>query len=186
MQTFNHLNETQRKMIENHLINRQISESNQKFTLNDCFQIMNNIEQLDETNMWKCPNCNIKVNAHKQLSIWIPSKIMIIQLKRFICNFSSDGVYTDRKINSLIEYPLSGLNINPYMSEYAEQFGNFTYDLFAVSNHVGQMRGGHYFSFVKSIADNNWYCLDDNVVSSMSEDEVLSSNAYMLFYKLRE
>jgi ubiquitin carboxyl-terminal hydrolase 8 len=186
MQTFKHLCETQQKMIENHFIGQQISESKQKFTLNDCFQIMNNVEQLDEINMWKCPHCDIKVSAYKQLSIWIPSKIMIIQLKRFISNFSSNGVYTDKKINYMVEYPIMGLNINPFMSEYSRQYAQFTYDLYAVSNHIGQLKGGHYFSFVKSMSNNTWYCLDDSVFQTMSEDDVITPNAYMLFYRLRE
>jgi hypothetical protein len=154
--------------------------------LEDCFANLVITEQLDNTNKWFCPHCNDKVNAYKKFNIWIPPKIMIIQLKRFIHNFSPQG-YSAHKLNNTIEYPVTNFDITPYMSscskKVAGQVGNFTYDLIGVSNHIGNMNGGHYYSFIKSVTDGNWYCADDDSITLMNEEDIVSPNAYILFYK---
>jgi ubiquitin C-terminal hydrolase len=182
LQFQNHDIENQKK-IRNRLIEHQYQ--NIIFELDDCFENLTSLEQLDDTNKWDCPVCQTKVNAYKILKIWIPPKIMIIQIKRFIHNFGPNG-YTANKINNMIQYPIWNFNINKYMSKYASKLGTFSYDLCAVSNHAGNINGGHYYSYVKSSTDNNWYIMDDDTVRLIQEDQVVSPNAYILFYKLKE
>jgi ubiquitin C-terminal hydrolase len=143
-----------------------------------CFSKFVGVEILTEDEKWTCPYCKIGVKAAKKMNIWIPSKTMIIHLKRFD--------HQQNKINNTITFPIDGFNINPYMSEYAKKLGDFTYDLFAVTNHIGSMNGGHYFSFVKSLTDNNWYCQNDNDSVRINKSDVVTNDAYMLFYQLRE
>lgn len=59
------------------------------------------------------------------------------------------------------------------------------YDLYAVSNHYGSMGGGHYTAFVRMPDDELWYTFDDSGVYPMSESQVKSSGAYVLFYRRR-
>jgi ubiquitin carboxyl-terminal hydrolase 4/11/15 len=157
--------------------------------LNDCFANLVTKEILDDTNKWFCPHCKEKVNASKKFNIWIPPKIMIIQIKRFIHNFSPNG-YSAHKLNNKIEYPINDFDITPYVSICSKNINknnnNFKYDLISVSNHIGNMNGGHYYSFVKSLIDGNWYCNDDDNVTLMKEEDLVTSNAYLLFYKQRE
>ncbi|CAM9463768.1 unnamed protein product [Ectocarpus sp. 13 AM-2016] len=54
------------------------------------------------------------------------------------------------------------------------------YDLLAVVNHSGGMAKGHYTAFVKEIG--RWFRFDDTWVHEVEEEEVLSSEAYILFY----
>lgn len=54
------------------------------------------------------------------------------------------------------------------------------YDLLAVVNHSGGMAQGHYTAFVKEIG--RWFRFDDTWVHEVEEEEVLSSEAYILFY----
>ncbi|CAM9372425.1 unnamed protein product, partial [Scytosiphon promiscuus] len=54
------------------------------------------------------------------------------------------------------------------------------YDLMAVVNHSGGMAQGHYTAFVKEIG--RWFRFDDTWVHEVSEEEVLKSEAYILFY----
>jgi ubiquitin C-terminal hydrolase len=135
--------------------------------------------------MWNCPHCEKKVNAFKKINIWIPSKVMIVHIKRFIHKFTQNG-YSASKLNNKVEYPITDFNINSYMSEYSSKMANYSYDLYGVANHVGNMNGGHYFSYTKSITDNKWYCLDDSTVSLIPEEDIVTKNAYMLFYRLKE
>jgi ubiquitin carboxyl-terminal hydrolase 4/11/15 len=182
-----HLPEDKLQQIKRHLIISQCN--NQTFQLDECFANLVNKERLDDTNKWFCPHCKDKVNASKKFNIWIPPKIMIVQLKRFIHNFSAHG-YSAHKLNNKIEYPINGFDISPHMStcskKVSENSDGFKYDLIAVSNHIGNMNGGHYYSFIKSVTDGNWYCTDDDSVTLMQEEDIVSPNAYLLFYKQRE
>ena len=57
------------------------------------------------------------------------------------------------------------------------------YDLYAVSNHVGSLGGGHYTAYCRVPQPDGslaWYHFDDELVS-----QVVSQNAYQLFYVRR-
>ena len=65
------------------------------------------------------------------------------------------------------------------------------YKLHGIINHIGSMNGGHYYSFVKKLNEDNktfddqWICCNDSQVNTISEEEAMTSqNAYMLFYSL--
>jgi len=61
------------------------------------------------------------------------------------------------------------------------------YELYGVVNHIGGMGSGHYTSFVRrgdgsSGSRTKWYCCNDERVYEVSEEDVVSMNAYLLFY----
>ena len=56
------------------------------------------------------------------------------------------------------------------------------YDLYAVCNHLGSMSRGHYTAYCRNPADGNWYTFDDQLVQPISEEQLVTSGAYMLFY----
>ena len=58
-----------------------------------------------------------------------------------------------------------------------------TYDLYAVVNHIGNMSSGHYTAFCKNAIDQLWYSFDDTRVTQISEADVVTSDAYILFYQ---
>jgi ubiquitin carboxyl-terminal hydrolase 4/11/15 len=135
-----------------------------------------NVEFLDNDEKWHCPNCDKKVKAAKKMDIWLPAHTMIIHLKRFDHN--------GNKINNVITFPINDFNINPYMAEYSKKLSTYNYNLIGVVNHIGSMNGGHYFSHVKSITDNNWYCINDDDIIKITESDIISENAYILFYQI--
>lgn len=65
-----------------------------------------------------------------------------------------------------------------------------TYRLYGVVNHMGGMGSGHYTAFVRSGpeqskgagAPSKWLCCDDDRVYEISEEDVVTANAYLLFY----
>lgn len=60
-----------------------------------------------------------------------------------------------------------------------------SYNLYASSNHFGTLSGGHYTATCKVKDEDKkeaWYCFNDQTVRRMSENEVVSPNAYVLFY----
>lgn len=58
------------------------------------------------------------------------------------------------------------------------------YDLFAVSNHYGGLGGGHYTAFAKK--NGQWDEYDDSSVRPAEKSQIISSAAYVLFYKRKD
>ena len=133
-------------------------------------------------------------------------KILIIQLKRFNYNLMTRG---REKINSFYQFSLD-LDLSQLMTGNDQQKVN--YDLCGVVQHQGSVDSGHYFSDVLR-ESGKWLCLNDNKVTKINGDDLpfeaaggteektvydektksskkitaeKSTNAYLLFYRLRE
>jgi len=78
----------------------------------------------------------------------------------------------------------------------SKQGGEHVYDLYAVLVHSGSAFSGHYYSYIKSFENGNWYEFNDTLVRRISYDKVVkafgkpehtesknSTNAYMLLYR---
>lgn len=63
------------------------------------------------------------------------------------------------------------------------------YDLFAVSNHMGDMAHGHYTAYVRDWEgggmSDKWYVCDDEDCQPVDESRVRTQHAYVLFYRRR-
>lgn len=84
---------------------------------------------------------------------------------------------------------MQGLKLGPYLSEDAATAlaEDNAYNLYAVSNHFGNLVGGHYTTFCKANTDvpgrRQWLQLNDEaVLRIVAKDQIVSPNAYMLFY----
>ncbi len=146
----------------------------------DCFDAFSQWETLDPTNLWYCNKCKDHVQASKRIEIFRVPLILILQIKRFKVTDDGrmgGGIRIDRKV----DFPLEGLNLSRYVKFSAGE--EAVYDLFAVSNHYGSMGFGHYVTFAKNHLTKNWYKFDDARVTQISEAEICSPDAYILFYK---
>ncbi|KAF9130063.1 hypothetical protein BGW39_003513 [Mortierella sp. 14UC] len=133
-------------------------------------------EILNKGNQYKCEKCKILVDAKKQMTIYDAPNVLSIHLKRF--------TFTGQKINRHVSFEPT-LQLNPFMSKNKDH-GNLTYNLYAVLVHSGgSCHSGHYYCFVKS-SNGIWYSMNDSHVSVVSQQTVLSQNAYMLFYTLNK
>ena len=153
--------------------------SNQEISIEKCFEEFSKEEKLDKENLWKCPDCKQNLQANKKIEIYNVPKILIIHLKRFNNN---------RKINTMINFPLENLEIDNYINKINK--GNNKYDLFGVINHYGTLEYGHYTAFCKNYHDNNWYEYNDRIVnqiqSEREKETIVNQNAYVLFYRERK
>uniref|UniRef100_A0A131YMV4 Ubiquitin carboxyl-terminal hydrolase 47 n=1 Tax=Rhipicephalus appendiculatus TaxID=34631 RepID=A0A131YMV4_RHIAP len=80
--------------------------------------------------------------------------------------------------------------------------GPYMYELFSIMVHSGSASGGHYYAYIKSFTENQWYCFNDAQVTRVTYDEIRktygggpsrggyyissyasSTNAYMLMYR---
>ena len=148
-------------------------------TLYDLLEYFSSNELLEKGNEWKCSNCKEKVKVTKKLSLYYLPKLLIICLNRFI----RSGIYYGKN-DELIDFPLENLDMEKYICENSPDRKYLKYDLFAVSEHYGSTGGGHYTAICRNV-DGNWYNYNDSSVSLASPKNVVSSAAYVLFYRRR-
>ena len=145
--------------------------------LDHCLQYFTEEESLEEGNEWYCNKCKRRVMASKKIELFYLPRILCICLTRF----SKSGRYFGYTKNSeLVEFPLENLNMAKYMCGPDKKYSK--YDLFAVSQHYGGMGGGHYTAVCKNI-DGKWYEYDDSDCSPVSQNQVITNAAYVLFYR---
>ncbi|CAN8245833.1 unnamed protein product [Cochlearia groenlandica] len=132
------------------------------------------VEKLED--QLTCDNCKEKVSKEKQLKLDKLPLVATFHLKRF----KNDGI-TMEKIFKEVTFPLQ-LDLLPYMSGNDNLEVSTKYHLYAMVEHLGNgVSFGHYTSYVRSGLET-WHNFDDSRVRTISEDCVLSQNAYMLFY----
>ena len=148
-----------------------------KPTLKECFEQMIEEELIDR----KCDLCQC-TKATKKTKMWRPGMTLFIELCRF--NNLPNGRLC--KNNMEVEIPHE-LDITEYCdnSMKTESSLSYKYKLKGISNHMGNMNGGHYTADCVSITDNtSWYHFDDSGVSRHTNSEIDTSSAYILLYEL--
>lgn len=127
-----------------------------------------------EIDTWKCekPQCRGQ-GCFKKTSLWTLPNYVIIQLKRF------DKQNT--KITNLVKFPLDDLDLTSYISKDKEDPNNYIYTLYAVNYHSGGTGSGHYWAACRGINDK-WFMFNDADVSRCKSSDIVSKDAYILFY----
>ncbi len=175
----NQYNEINLNYIKKESSSEESISLNPNISVYDCFNNFVKYEILKDINEWQCQYCKKHHEQFKKkIEIYKSPHILIIQLKRFTTNF---------KLDTFVEYPIEGLNLQNYVisKENNEEKDQNLYDLFAVSNHFGQMGSGHYIAYAKNCYDKYWYKFDDSSVIRVSEKDIVCKDAYVLFYRKR-
>ncbi|OQR77187.1 ubiquitin carboxyl-terminal hydrolase 4-like [Tropilaelaps mercedesae] len=145
----------------------------------ECLNLFTTTEKLGTEDLWYCPACKKHQQATKKFDLWSLPQVLIIHLKRFSYNR-----YFRDKIDTLVDFPITGLKMDSVVLNPRHK--SATYDLIGVANHYGGMGGGHYTAYAKNKLTNTWHHFDDATVSSISESNIVSKNAYVLFYMRRD
>jgi ubiquitin C-terminal hydrolase len=146
----------------------------QNATLYDCLDAFTKTEILEGDNEWFNETTQSKESVKKRITFWNFPKVLVITLKRF----SADG---RRKLQNIIDCPLSGLDLSKYVSGYNAH--KYVYDLYGVCNHYGGPMGGHYTAIVKTV-DNEWvHYNDSHLERGIARDKIITPSAYCLFYR---
>ncbi|KAG6612444.1 Ubiquitin-specific protease [Phytophthora cinnamomi] len=178
--------ETSAKRIELHesMKNLKISSKTEPITLLNCLTKFTEREQLGEADAWYCPKCKAHVRAFKKFDLFSLPKVLIFHLKRF--RYAQNSFYMHRdKISTLVEFPIEGLDLSEFV--IGPQNGSEPiYDLFAVSEHMGGLGGGHYTAVAKNPVNERWFNFNDSHTSETSAEDAVSSRAYVLFYIRRD
>jgi ubiquitin carboxyl-terminal hydrolase 8 len=158
-----------------------LDESKTKESVYDCiarYFKAENIPKADDS--WKCSSCKERVEISKGMRLWEPPCVLIIQLKRFEYTMTGKA----RKIKSSIDFPIRGLDISQTLAKENVFYKNSSlkYNLYAVANHSGGVSGGHYYAYCRNMLEDKWYEYNDIHVIRMRESEIVTPEAYILFY----
>ncbi|XP_073447119.1 ubiquitin carboxyl-terminal hydrolase 42 isoform X1 [Aquarana catesbeiana] len=141
-------------------------------SINQALEEFVKAEQLEGDNAYKCSKCNQLVTATKKFTIHRTSNVLTLSLKRF-------ASFSGGKLSKEIKYP-EYLDIRPYTSHPNGEA--LIYKLYAVLVHSGfSCHTGHYYSYIKA-SNDQWYLMNDSIVSSADIRTVLNQQAYLLFY----
>ena len=172
------------------------------WTIDDCLQSYCHEEKLSGDEVWKCPYCKCEREATKKITITRAPQFLVVHFKRFEMRKGENA----RKVHTPIQFPLFGLNMDPYMIPPAPKIAQepraleepmdpattppYLYDAYAVMRHIGSSgNGGHYISLVRDAARNNiWRKFDDERVNDFDPNKLKPANilqneqAYLVFY----
>ncbi|KAL6514590.1 hypothetical protein OROGR_020169 [Orobanche gracilis] len=170
----------------------EIEDADDLLTALQSFTKVEKIE--DPETKFTCEKCKEQVSIEKQLSFDQSPSVAVFQLKRF----QNDGCLV-QKIDKHVAFPLD-LDLLPFSGKkndglVAISVGvmgcplsgliigiELKYVLYAIVVHVGlTSTSGHYYCFIR-LSPNMWCKFDDSRVVLVSEDFVLSQEAYILFY----
>eukprot|EP00771_Trimastix_marina_P000793 gnl/Trimastix_PCT/1822.p1 GENE.gnl/Trimastix_PCT/1822~~gnl/Trimastix_PCT/1822.p1 ORF type:complete len:984 (+),score=295.40 gnl/Trimastix_PCT/1822:210-2954(+) len=155
-------------------------DPNRQYTIHDCLELFLKEEQLGENDPWYCNVCRELKQATKKFDLWRLPELIVIQLKRF-----SYTRYWRSKVDMNIDFPIEGLDFDPYLLPGSPDRGNAVYDLYAISNHSGSLGGGHYTAYVRNDLTGKWYHMNDSSCSETDASRIGGPSAYMLFYRRR-
>lgn len=168
--------------------------------LTECLDRFTNTETLPAAD-YTCRKCESQQTATKKLSLSRLPPVLPIHLKRFS---HSKTASTSVKLDTKVRFPMS-IDLLPYASKpktaknKAEANGTANgsesvdercmvirpvYELSSVVVHKGKMDNGHYIGYAR--VGDEWFMFDDSKVVLVEEADVLSSEAYMLFYVIRQ
>ena len=175
---------------------------NSAATLSDVISAFSTFSREEALEGYKCDKCNILGSAKKQSRLASIPPILTLHLKRF--RYGTDGKPMEasrrgREVNQLLGGSGSAkveghvkfleiFDLKPFLTESLQrQHKSMFCRLFAVIVHAGKnSHSGHYIAYVRNLNKNEWWKMDDSRVSRATSQEVLSAEAYMLFYRVVE
>jgi hypothetical protein len=177
----NYINPDKLKNLSTCIINGS-KDKDKQLNLFDCLEHFRLTEKLGKNNEWYCKNCKKHQRAFKKLELFYTPPLLVLHLKRF--EYSSAGKYRTHaeKLGSVIDFPLDNLDLSSYT--IGPDSSKSVYELYAVSQHYGSCLGGHYTAICKN--SGKWYDFNDSSVSPSNESSVVTSAAYLLFYRRKE
>lgn len=151
--------------------------------LTDCLRNFMYVKPINN-NYFCNGRCQGDAKALRRLELVRLPPILIIRLERFFDNMCG----TLSKRDTLIKFPIDNLDMRRFVSPYYPDSLSTTYDLFGVIDHVGRHNFGHYTALVRQQNQNSnlWRRYNDSNVSEVEECDIVTKNAYILFYARRE
>lgn len=156
-------------------------EVKNKKTLAESLDLFVQADSLEGDNKWMCEVCGRKVAALKRAAIKSLPNTLIVGLKRFEFDFET---MRRVKVNDLFEFP-PRFSAQPWTCEGLQRRESkdkdpktllplqdddaYEYELVGVLVHTGTADSGHYYSFIKERAAQQWFIFNDTHVEPFDE-----------------
>ena len=156
--------------------------------LDNCVEAAFANDSIDDFHCNTCSNENAKKNG-----VMTPIKgkaiitnrisrlppVVILSIKRF----TNEG----HKVRGKIDWNLDTIDLSPVMAFSRNPFNDMDlpkYETYAVIEHHGSLQGGHYTMYAKQ--NNEWLEYDDNSITNVTPDRVVSADSYIMFLLPKE
>lgn len=145
-------------------------------TLDEALDLYFARERLEDMG-YKCESCKRKVSATKQYTLERAPISLCIQLKRFSI--------VGNKLNKHIAIRQQ-LNLSKYSSSKCGGTNDqpLTYRLVSMVTHLGASQHCGHYTAIGLTDGGSYYHFDDSYVRPISVQNVLNTNAYIIFYEL--
>ncbi|KAM7537735.1 hypothetical protein Aperf_G00000077273 [Anoplocephala perfoliata] len=170
--------ETKRKIVDP--IEEEDLKMKNPTQLEHLLQSYFDVEHANEDECITCERCKKRKSFTKSTMILVLPDVLLISLKRF--QATKRGW---KKLNTPVEFPLTSLDMHSYLSKSAKEEKTL-YDLYGVVNHAGTLNEGHYYAHIKLESDGRWFRINDNDCSEIPAEDVVTPDAYVLFYRRRK
>lgn len=138
-------------------------------SMKDCIAAAFDVETIDD---YACDNCKGKHKATITTRMSRIPSVLFVSLKRF--------TNAGHKVRGRIGWDLDSVNFSDHCAFHRDPFTNTTnhpeYETFAVIEHLGGMRGGHYRMYSRQ---GDWYMYDDNSVNRVPPESVITDDSYI-------
>ncbi|XP_058066113.1 LOW QUALITY PROTEIN: ubiquitin carboxyl-terminal hydrolase 36 [Anopheles bellator] len=146
-------------------------------SIDEALELYFDRERLEDMG-YKCEACKRRVAATKQFSLERAPFVLCIQLKRF--------AMMGGKINKHVELR-SRLDLTPYSNQRTANGalgGKLTYRLTSMVTHLGSTQHCGHYTAIGQTDGGAYHVFDDSSVRPVGIHNVMSTNAYILFFEL--
>mmetsp|Transcript_4078 Transcript_4078/g.11701 ORF Transcript_4078/g.11701 Transcript_4078/m.11701 type:complete len:707 (+) Transcript_4078:184-2304(+) len=152
-------------------------------SIDDCMDLYLKEDVLRGADQYYCEKCKEHVDGTKKQDIWMLPPVLIVHLKRFKYN---DYGKVGSKNDASIRYPVTEWDLKSRVKSSRGVYPK--YDLYAVSNHMGGLGGGHYTAHTLNRFDDVWYEFNDSCYCAVDDSihKHLFKSSYVLFYNRSE
>ena len=155
-----------------------LPKHSKRTSLQECMDLYLREEKIGK---FKCNVCQKTGAATKKNDIVKFPPILIISLKRFHAHQDKDGMWKWKKkknsvTSDLKNWDLSRMAVSGFDNKHSR------FNLYAVSNQIGELEGGHYTAHCFSDVLKKWYKFNDQDVEEMDAGDVVTPNAYIFFF----
>ena len=120
-----------------------------------------------------CKLCD-HIGSSTEMDIWNLPRVLVLHLAR-------SRLY--HKIHTYVDFPITDLNLHEFVGPMVNK-RSCSYRLRSVCNHYGhQTTSGHYTAFCRDGNSDKWLNFDDETVSIVNVNDIVTENAYILMYE---
>lgn len=140
-------------------------------SLEESFEKYVEVERLCDDNQYETPNDG-KQDAEMGFEFVEFPNVLHLHLRRFEYDYELDSM---NKINDRFEFPKE-IDLSKFLAKNADHTKSNIFELYGVLVHFGNVIAGHYYAYLKTSTDQQWYEFDDENVTKTTAEKAIDDN----------